>query len=454
MYCHELIFFLLSANDINQSRLLYADRMGKILKKEPPVTESDSPELKKEFERQWNIISRGAVDMLPEDEFARKLRKSIKEHKPLRIKQGFDPTAPDIHLGHTVGIRKLKQFQDLGHQIVLIVGDFTAMVGDPSGRSVTRPKLSYDEVTRHAETYLKQFFAILDKSKTEVRMNGEWFSKMNFADIMELAGKFTVARLLERDDFSKRFKEGTPISIHELFYPLMQGYDSVAIKSDIELGGTDQKFNLLCGRTIQEAYGVEQQCILTMPLLVGLDGEKKMSKSTGNYIGIDESPKEIFGKAMSIPDNLILTYFELATEVPAEKLTEIKSRLEDSGTNPMSLKKELAETLVDMYHPAGSGKEAREEFERVFSKGQLPDEMPEANSEFLKKQEIDPKNVYLVHLMTKNDLAKSNSEARKLIQAGGVSIDNEKVTDVDFEFSLDHEMVLKVGKRRFLKLVP
>ncbi len=454
MYCQPVNFSLLSSKDENQSRLLYADRIRKILKKEPNVTETDSPEVLKEFERQWKVISRGAVDMLPEDEFERKLKKSIKDNKPLRIKQGFDPTAPDIHLGHTVGIRKLRQFQDLGHKIVLIVGDFTAMVGDPSGRSVTRPKLSYDEVMSHAETYLKQFFAILDKSKTEVRMNGEWFKKMNFADIMELAGKFTVARLLERDDFSKRFKEGTPISIHELFYPLMQGYDSVAMNADIELGGTDQKFNLLCGRTIQEAYGVEPQCILTMPLLVGLDGEKKMSKSTGNYIGIDEPAREIFGKAMSIPDNLILTYFELATEVPAEKLTEIKSRLEDSKTNPMTLKKELAETLVDMYHPAGSGREAREEFERVFSKGQLPDEIPEVDSAQLKKQDIDPKKIYLVHLMTKNDLAKSNSEARKLIQGGGVSIDNEKIADVDYEFSVEKEMVLKVGKRRFLKIVP
>ncbi len=418
------------------------------------MTESDSPEIAREFKHQWEILSRGAVDILPEDEFERKLKRSISKNKPLRVKQGFDPTAPDIHLGHTVGIRKLRQFQELGHQIVLIVGDFTAMVGDPSGRSATRPKLSYDEVMSHAETYLSQFFAILDKSKTEVRMNGEWFRKMNFADIMELAGKFTVARLLERDDFSKRFGEGTPISIHELFYPLMQGYDSVAIKADIEIGGTDQKFNLLCGRTIQEAYGIEPQCILTMPLLIGLDGEKKMSKSTGNYIGIDEPPREIFGKAMSIPDNLIYTYFELATEVPARRLAEIKATLEDPKTNPMGLKKELAETLVDMYHPAGSGKEAREEFERIFSKGQLPDEIPQISSAQLKAQEIDPNKIYLVHLMTRNDLAKSNSEARKLIQAGGVSIDNEKVTEVDFEFSLNREMILKVGKRRFLKIVP
>lgn len=417
------------------------------------MEKSYSPEINKEFERQWKIISRGAVELLPEGEFQARLKKSIAENKPLRVKQGFDPTAPDIHLGHTIGIRKLKQFQDLGHQVVLIIGDYTAMVGDPSGRSTTRPKLSHDDIMKNAETYQNQFFKILDKSKTEIHFNGEWFKKMNFSEVMELATKFTVARILERDDFTKRMNSGNPISIHELFYPLMQGYDSVAIKADLELGATEQTFNLLAGRTIQEAYGVEQQLVLTMPILVGLDGEMRMSKSTGNYIGIDEPAREIFGKAMSIPDKIIYNYFELATEVSFEKLEEIKKTLADSSVNPMDIKKELGETLVDMYHPDGSGKNAREEFERIFSKKQLPDEIPEVTKSELENMEIDSDKIYLVHLITKNKMAKSNSEARKLIKGGGVSLNSEKITDIDYEFCLKEETIVKVGKRRFLKIL-
>ncbi|PWB75376.1 tyrosine--tRNA ligase, partial [candidate division GN15 bacterium] len=295
---------------------------------------SSSSGLQREFEHQWEIISRGAVDLLPEEEFKEKVKKSISENRPLRIKQGFDPTSPDIHLGHTVGIRKLKHFQDLGHQIVLIVGDYTGLIGDPSGRSATRPQLSYDEIMRNAETYEKQFFRILDRSKTEIRFNGEWFKKMEFAEVMRLAAQYTVARLLERDDFTIRFKAGLPISVHELMYPLMQAYDSVAIRADVEIGGTEQKFNLLAGRTIQEAYGVPPQCVLTLPLLTGLDGSNKMSKSLGNYIGIEETPKEIFGKTMSIPDNLIHEYYLLATEIPRSRLDEIRAILADGKTNP------------------------------------------------------------------------------------------------------------------------
>jgi tyrosyl-tRNA synthetase len=256
---------------------------------------SESPEIKKEFEHQWQLITRGAVDVLPEDEFKNKILRSIKENRPLRVKQGFDPTAPDIHLGHTVGLRKLRQFQDLGHKVVLIIGDYTGLIGDPSGRSDTRPMLSYGQLMENAETYQKQFFKIVDKSKCEVHFNGEWFKHMEFLDFINLTTKFTVARLLERDDFAKRMKDNAPISVHELFYPLMQAYDSVAIRADVELGATEQKFNLLAGRTIQEAYGQEAQCILTLPILVGLDGERRMSKSLGNYVGIDEPPREIFG---------------------------------------------------------------------------------------------------------------------------------------------------------------
>jgi len=405
-----------------------------------------------EVESQLKAISRGAVDLLPDDELKAKLAVSIRDNKPLRIKQGFDPTSSDLHLGHTVGIRKLKTFQELGHQIVLIVGDYTAMVGDPSGQSVTRPQLTHEEIMQHAETYQDQFFKVLDKSKTEVVRNGDWFKEMDFKEVMRLASQYTVARLLERDDFTKRMKAETPISMHELLYPLMQGYDSVAIESDLELGGTDQKFNLLVGRTIQEAYGQEPQCILTTPLLVGTDGVKKMSKSLGNYIGIDESPREMFGKSMSIPDNLIDDYYTLATEVPDGELEDIRKRLSDPGVNPMVIKKELGERLVDMYHPDGSGKAAREEFERVFAQKKLPDEIPELTSDGVRKLELNPDAIYLVHLIAKTKMSKSNSEARKLIQAGSVSIDGDKVTDTNLEFKLDREMVLKVGKRRFLKL--
>jgi tyrosyl-tRNA synthetase len=418
------------------------------------VAQIENSELKKEFEHQWAMISRGAVDLLPESEFEDRLKQSLAENKPLRVKQGFDPTSPDIHIGHSVGLRKLRQFQDLGHQIVLIVGDYTAMVGDPSGQSATRPRLNYTDIMNNAKTYQVQFFKILDKSKTEIHFNGEWFNGMSFVDVMELASKFTAARMLERDDFSNRMKNGIPISIHELFYPLMQAYDSVAIKADLEMGGTDQKFNLLVGRTIQEAYGVRPQLVLTMPILPGLDGEMKMSKSLCNHIGIDEPAREIFGKAMSIPDNLIYKYFELATDVVTERLEEFAEQLSQPQINPMVIKKQLGETLVDMYYPPGSGRQAREEFERVFSHKQLPDEIPEISSADLKAQSIDPARIYLVLLITKNNMAKSNSEARKLIEGGGVSLNGEKITDTDYEFALTEEMILKVGKRRFLKIRP
>jgi tyrosyl-tRNA synthetase len=418
----------------------------------------DDPKIRAEFERQWKVISRGTVDLLPEEEFKARVVKSITENKPLRIKQGFDPTSPDIHLGHSVGIRKLRQFQDLGHQIVLIVGDYTAMVGDPSGRSATRPQLTYNEILKNAETYEAQFFRILDRSKTEVRFNGEWFKKMEFLDVMTLAAHYTVARLLERDDFTKRFKAGVPISLHELMYPLMQAYDSVAIKADVELGATEQKFNLLAGRVIQEAYGVTPQCVLTLPILTGLDGVQKMSKSLGNYIGIEESPKEIFGKVMSIPDSLISDYFELATDVSVDDLQGIKQELAAGKSNPMLLKKRLGETLVEMYHAAGSGKAAREEFERIFSQKQLPDDIEEWSIEKLTGAGLSSRKPLLVHLMQVAGLTKSNGEGRRLIEGGGVNVGDNRVADPNFEIDLDQEtlaaefVILKVGKRRFLKI--
>ncbi len=399
-----------------------------------------------EFERQWRILSRGAIDILPQEEFRERLAKSIRENKPLRVKQGFDPTAPDIHLGHTVGIRKLKQFQDLGHQVVLIIGDYTGLVGDPSGRSSTRPQLTYEQVIKNAETYQNQFFKILDKTRTEIHFNGEWFAKMTFREIMELAARFTVARMLERDDFEKRYKSGSPISIHELFYPLMQAYDSVAIKADVEIGATEQKFNLLTGREIQQDYGVTPQLILTLPVLVGLDGHQRMSKSIGNYIGIDEPPREMFGKIMSIPDSLIYSYFELVTDIALDKLTEIKAQLEDISNNPMTLKKMLGVEIVSMYHSGEAGKEACEEFERVFSKKEIPEDIPEFNISALTGK------VWIVRLLTETGLAKSNGEARRLIQGGGIYIDGQTVTDENMEVEVADGMLLRAGKRRFLKL--
>jgi tyrosyl-tRNA synthetase len=418
------------------------------------IQSSELSPAQKELALQMQIIRRGAVEMLPDGEFEARVKRSILLNKPLRVKQGFDPTSPDIHLGHTVGIRKLKQFQDLGHKVVLIVGDYTALVGDPSGQSQTRPQLAYDDIMRNAETYQKQFFKILDKSKTEVRFNGEWFSKMSFTEVMHLATKFTVARILERDDFTKRMKSNTPISIHELFYPLMQGYDSVAIEAGVELGATEQTFNLLCGRVIQEAYGQEPQLVLTMPILVGLDGEAKMSKSLGNYIGIDESPKEIFGKAMSIPDNLIQSYFELATDVTMERLEQVRQTLAKPDVNPMTIKKELGETLVEMYNSPGSGATARDEFEKIFSRKEIPSDIQIMTSREIIALEFDPNKLPLVKFMAKAGLAKSNSDARQLIEGGGVAVDSEKVADVAYELSLNKELIIKVGKRRFLKLVP
>lgn len=420
-------------------------------------------DLDRQVDTQWRMIARGAVDMLPEDDFRAKLRHAVVNNRPLRVKQGFDPTSPDIHIGHAVGIRKLRQFQDLGHQVVLIVGDYTALIGDPSGQSATRPQLGYDEIMRNAETYQEQFFRILDRSKTEVRRNGEWFEKMDFREIMHLATSFTVARLLERDDFTVRMKANVPISLHELFYPLMQGYDSVAIKADVELGATEQKFNLLAARPIQQAYGVEPQVILTMPILVGLDGEKKMSKSLGNYIGVTDSPREMFGKVMSVPDRLIEHYFAMTTEISLERLEKIKQQLSQPDVNPMLLKKELGETLVDMYHDAGEGKAAREEFERIFSQKQLPDEIEELSREKAASLGLNINKVFLVHLLSKTGLCKSASEARSLIEGGGVHLAPDRpemafdspIKDVKYEFAWPTvTTILKVGKRRFLRLVP
>jgi tyrosyl-tRNA synthetase len=393
---------------------------------------------------QMDVIRRGTVDLLPEDELAKKLEKSIKENSPLIIKQGFDPTAPDIHLGHTVGIRKLKQFQDLGHQVVVIIGDYTAMVGDPSEKNSTRPRLTHGQVMQNAETYRQQFFKILDENKTQVRFNGDWFKKLTFEDIMELASKFTVARMLERDDFSRRYQNQLPISVHEFFYPLMQGYDSVMIKADVEMGATEQKFNLVIGRQIQKEYGQEPQIVLTLPVLEGIDGTQRMSKSLGNYIGIDEAANETYGKVMSIPDKLIYPYFELVTDVSLDELKNIKSQLEDSNTNPRDVKKYLGRTLVRMYHGEEASKSAESAFEQVFVKKDIPDEMPEF------KFEQDSMRIDDLLIATKTALSKN--EARRLITQGGVSVDGKKIDDAFTEIQLSGAKILKVGKRKFAKI--
>ncbi len=399
------------------------------------------------IKEQMEVIRRGTVEIIPEDELMERLELSLKENKPLRIKMGFDPTAPDIHLGHTVGIRKLKQFQDLGHQVVLIIGDYTGMVGDPSGRSEGRPQLSYGQVKENAKTYQEQFFKLLDKSKTEVHYNGEWFSRMSFQDIMGLSAKFTLARILERDDFSERYKKQNPISLHELFYPVMQAYDSVAIEADVEIGATEQKFNLLTGRQIQEQYGQKPQVILTMPVLPGTDGAQRMSKSTGNYIGIDEPPNEIFGKIMSIADELIYPYFELLTEVSKEELSKIKKELESKKTNPMLWKKRLGSEIVSMYHSRKEAEKAQEEFENVFSKKELPQEIPQLNFDW------PDRVIWIGKLLTETGLCSSTSEARRLIKQGGVYIDNQRVDDENLQIEVKGEKLIKVGKRKFLKVI-
>ena len=399
------------------------------------------------LEEQLKVIRRGTVEIIPEEELIDKLKRSIQENKPLRIKQGFDPTAPDIHLGHTVCLRKLRQFQELGHQVILIIGDYTGMVGDPSGRSETRPQLTEKEIGINAQTYQEQFFKVVDESKTEVHFNGEWFSKMSFHEIMRLASHFTVARMLERDDFSKRYKEQIPISIHELFYPLMQAYDSVMIKADVEIGATEQKFNLLAGRQIQEIYGQKPQVILTMPVLVGTDGQQRMSKSLGNYIGVAEPPGEIFGKIMSISDDLIYDYFELVTDVGTDELIQIKKELEEKKTNPMVLKKRLGKEIVRMYSSEAEAEKVCHEFERVFSKKELPQEIP------VKQLEHDQAEMWVGHYLVQAGCAKSTSEVKRLIKQGGLYIDNERVSDEDLKISLAGEKLVRLGKRRFFKIV-
>jgi tyrosyl-tRNA synthetase len=395
---------------------------------------------------QMDVIKRGVVEIIPEDELVKKIEKSLKTSKPLNIKLGCDPSRPDLHIGHSVVIRKLAQFQELGHQAILIIGDFTGMIGDPSGRNATRPALTLEATRINGNSYFEQASKILHKQKTKIVYNSEWLGKMSFEDVIKLASKYTVARMIERDDFTKRFKVGEPISVHEFLYPLAQAMDSVAIESDVELGGTDQKFNLLVGRDIQREYGIEPQVILTMPLLVGIDGVEKMSKSYDNYIGISDEPSQIFGRTLSIPDNLIYQYFELATNVSNQKLAEIKSLLTDGSSNPRDIKRELARTLVTMYHNQEAAEIAQQEFDNIFINKGLPDEIEEFNVG-------NNKEINILELIVLVNFAPSKGEARRLLTQGGVSIDGEKISDVQSSISVKSGMILKVGKRKFIKLI-
>lgn len=400
------------------------------------------------IKKQLEIIKRGVLEIIQEDELIRRLEISLQTGRPLRVKAGFDPTAPDIHLGHTVLLNKMRQLQDLGHEVVFLIGDFTGIIGDPTGRVEARRPLTQDEIEKNAETYRKQVFKVLDPEKTKVRFNSEWLSKMSVSDFLELGSKQTVARMLERDDFSKRFKEGIDITILEFYYPLFQAYDSVALKADIELGGSDQKFNLLMGRIIQRRYGQEEQVLILMPLLEGTDGINKMSKSLGNYIGIDEPPKEIFGKTMSISDGLMLKYYDLLSHMSLDELNELKEGLRNGNIHPKKVKEDLACEIVERYWGKDESIKAKEEFEHIFKKKGIPEEIRKVTIKVTDKVNIN----WLPQIMKDNGLTKSTSEAKRLIIQGGVKINDNTVTDPSAKLE-QGEYIIKAGKRRFLKVV-
>jgi tyrosyl-tRNA synthetase len=414
---------------------------------------------------QLEIIKRGAVEIIIEADLLKKLDKSVSSGNPLRVKAGFDPTAPDIHIGHTVLLNKMRQFQELGHEVIFLIGDFTGMIGDPTGKSETRKHLTREEVLENARTYQAQIFKILDPAKTRIAFNSEWMSKMSAVDVIQLAAKHTVARMLERDDFRKRYEAQLPISIHEFLYPLIQGYDSVVLKADVELGGTDQKFNLLVGRELQKEYGQEPQSIVMMPLLEGLDGVNKMSKSLGNYIGINEPAKEIFGKVMSVSDTLMFRYYELVSSASLAELEKIKADVKSGTLHPMEAKKRLAAELVDRFctgelsanlaateprdhaeFRATAGQTARQEFEKVFSNKDMPSEIPSFEIVF------EGEKMKLAKVMALAGVAKSNSEARRLIQQGAVEVDQRPVKDVEAELPSVGKHILRVGKKRFVQV--
>lgn len=394
---------------------------------------------------QLDVIRQNVVDLLPEEDIVRKLERSVTTGKPLTIKLGLDPSRPDIHIGHAVVLNKLRQFQDLGHRVVLIVGDFTAMIGDPTGKSKTRPALTLEETRENGRTYVDQASKVLDMEKTSVVHNSEWLNALTFQDVIALAAKYTVAQLLERDDFTKRYRAGEPISVHEFLYPLSQAYDSVAIGSDIEIGGTDQKFNLLVGREIMRSSGMEPQCILTMPILEGTDGVEKMSKSLNNYIGLSDSPKDMFGKTMSIPDTLIPRYLQYACYASADEVERTTQGLADGSVHPRNAKVDIAKRIVARYHGQDDADAAFAEFERIFVKKDIPD--------VIEERIIDgPADQSLVDVMVATGLVTSKGEARRLIQQGGVKVDGEKVADIAAVLNFAEPRIVRAGKLKFLRI--
>jgi tyrosyl-tRNA synthetase len=412
------------------------------LSADPSPAKPPAPVLSESVVQSMAVVSRGCDELLVAEEFAAKLAKSEKTGTPLRIKLGLDPTAPDLHLGHTVVLNKLRQLQDLGHTVIFLVGDFTALIGDPTGRNATRPPLTAEEITANAQTYFNQASMVLDPDKTEIRRNSEWCDALGARGMIQLAARYTVARMLERDDFTKRYKGGVPISVHEFLYPLVQGYDSVALKSDLELGGTDQKFNLLVGRELQREYGQEPQCILTMPLLVGLDGVEKMSKSKGNYVGISEKPSEIFGKLMSISDDLMWQYFELLSFRPMSQIAALKAEVQ-AGRNPRDVKVDLAMEIVARFHSQSAAHQALDDFEARFKQGAIPDDIAEVS--------LTGGPLGIVAALKQAGLAPSTSEAIRNIEQGGVRVDSDKVSDRNLQLS-SGTYVLQVGKRKFAKV--
>ncbi len=402
-----------------------------------------------DLSEEMKLIKRGTKEIISEEELEQKLINSKKNKKPLVIKQGFDPSAPDIHLGHTVGLRKLRHFQDLGHEVYFLIGDFTGMIGDPSGRSTTRKQLTPDEVKKNAETYKEQVFKILDPEKTIVEFNSHWLGKLSFVEVIKLCSKYTVARMLERDDFANRFREQKPIGVHEFLYPLMQAYDSIALKADVELGGTDQKFNLLVGRDLQREYNQEPQVIITLPLIEGTDGVEKMSKSLGNYIGINENPFDMFGKTMSIPDKLILTYFELLTDIPYPDLEKIEQDLKENKTTPLTMKKKLAKEIVKIYHGYHLANEAEKNFQKVFQEKKVPENIQNL---LLPRDILKNNKVWIVKLIKQTNLLNSTGEILRIIEQGGVKINNKKVEETNIDLEIKEGDILRVGKLYFYRI--
>ncbi len=401
-----------------------------------------------EARRQAEVIERGAAEILPEGELVGRLAASIDDGRPLRVKAGFDPTAPDLHLGHTVLLQKLRHFQELGHQVIFLIGDFTATIGDPTGKQETRPVLSPEQIEANAATYLEQVYTILEPERTEVRRNGEWFGAMSAADMVRLAARSTVARLLERDDFTKRMAASRAISIHELLYPLIQGYDSVALEADVEVGGTDQKFNLLMGRELQREEGQGQQVVVMLPILEGLDGVQKMSKSLGNYIGLRETPKAIYGKTMSISDALMVRYYELVSGVGPAEVERLRVELAAGGGDPMAAKKRLARELVGRFHSGSAAAEAEAGFEREVQSGGVPEEVPEV------VVRLDGEREWLPGVLTKAGLTPSTSEAIRMIRQGAVRVEGERITDKGYQIVAGKKVLVRVGKRRYARIDP